>query len=99
MEEQRMDGRFRLMRLVRTSSYEIYLIWEEKNRVGQHDLHLANETIQATLILETDLAVTLEQELREEVDEDIVSSYLLGFDRDDFLVNVFRGEEISSYTD
>ena len=99
MEEHRMDGRFRLTRLVRTNSSEIYLIWEENNRVGQLDLHYAQDTIHATLILETDLSVTSEEELLTQIDEDIVSSYLPSFERDDFLVTVFRGEEISSYTD
>jgi hypothetical protein len=94
-----MDGRFRLTRLVRTHSSEIYLIWEENNRVGQLDLHFAHDTIHATLILETDLSVASEEELRSQIDEDIVSSYLPSFDRNDFLVTVFRGEEISSYTD
>jgi hypothetical protein len=94
-----MDGRFRLTRLVRTRSSEIYLIWEENNRVGQLDLHYAQDTIHATLILESDLSVTSEEELLTQIDEDIVSSYLPSFERDDFLVTVFRGEEISSYTD
>src|SRR6266568_3468993 len=94
-----MDGRFRLTRLVRTHSSEIYLIWEENNRVGQLDLHFAHDTIHATLILEADLSVASEEELRSQIDEDIVSSYLPSFDRNDFLVTVFRGEEISSYTD
>ena len=99
MEEHRMDGRFRLTRLVRTNSSEIYLIWEENNRVGQLDLHFAHDTIHATLILEADLSVPLEEELLTQIDEDIVSSYLPSFDRNDFMVTVFRGEEISSYTD
>lgn len=94
-----MDARFRFTRLVRTQTSEIYLIWEEENRVGQLDLHYAGETIHATLILETDLSVTSEEELLTQIDEDIVSSFLPSFDRTDFLVTVFRGEEISSYTD
>jgi hypothetical protein len=94
-----MDARFRFTRLVRTNSSEIYLIWEEENRVGQLDLHYAGETIHATLILEADLSVTSEEELLTQIDEDIVASYLPSFDRSDFLVTVFRGEEISSYTD
>lgn len=94
-----MDARFRFTRLVRTQSSEIYLIWEEENRVGQLDLHYAGETIHATLILEADLSVTSEEELLTQVDEDVVASYLPSFDRADFLVTVFRGEEISSYTD
>ena len=94
-----MDARFRFTRLVRTQSSEIYLIWEEENRVGQLDLHYAGETVHATLILEADLSVTSEEELLTQIDEDVVSSYLPSFDRTDFLVTVFRGEEISSYTD
>jgi hypothetical protein len=97
--EATMEGRFRLTRLVRTNSSEIYLIWEDNNRVGQVDLHFAHDTIHATLILEADLSVTSEEELLTQIDEDIVSSYLPSFERDDFLVTVFRGEEISSYTD
>ena len=91
--------RYRLSRLVRTNSSEIFLIWEEERRVGQVDLHYAQDTIHATLVLETDLTPELEEELLSQIDEDIVSSYMPSFDREDFLVTVFRGEEISSYTD
>ena len=94
-----MDGRFRLTRLVRTHSSEIYLIWEEQNRVAQLDLHYAHDTIHATLILEADLSVASEEELLSQIDEEIVTSYLPNFERNDFIVTVFRGEEISSYTD
>ena len=91
--------RYRLSRLVRTQSSEIFLVWEEDRRVGQLDLHYAHDTIHATLVLEADLPVSAEEELLSQIDEDIVSSYLPSFDREDFLVTVFRGEEISSYTD
>jgi hypothetical protein len=91
--------RYRLSRLVRTQSSEIFLIWDDDRRIGQLDLHYANDTIHATLVLEADLPVNTEEELLSQIDEDIVSSYLPSFDREDFLVTVFRGEEISSYTD
>ncbi len=93
--------RYRLSRLVRTQSSEIFLIWEEDRRIGQLDLHYAIEsrTIHATLVLEADLPVTVEEELLAQIDDDIVSSYLPSFEREDFLVTVFRGEEISNYTD
>lgn len=93
--------RYRLSRLVRTQSSEIFLIWEDDRRVGQLDVHYSRETqtIHGTLVLEADLPVNVEEELLSQIDEDIVSSYLPTFDREDFLVTVFRGEEISSYTD
>jgi hypothetical protein len=91
--------RYRLSRLVRTQSSEIFLVWDEDRRIGQLDVHYAHDTIHATLVLEADLLVNTEEELLAQIDEDIVSSYLPSFDREDFLVTVFRGEEISSYTD
>lgn len=94
-----MDGRFRLTRLVRTQTSEIYLVWEDQNRVAQLDIHYAQDTIHATLILETDLSVTSEEEILSQVEEEIVNSYMPDFQREDFLVNVFRGDEISTYSD
>ena len=94
-----MNGRFRLTRLVRTHSSEIYLIWEEQNRVAQLDLHYALDTIHATLILEAELSVASEEEILAQIDEEIVTSYLPDFERNDFIVTVFRGEEITSYSD
>ncbi len=94
-----MNSRFKLMRIVRTSSSEIFVIWEDDERIGQLDVHYAGDTIHATLILETDLSVTSEEELLSQVDQDVVSSYLPIFNRGNLLVTVYRGEEISTYTD
>jgi hypothetical protein len=94
-----LDSRFKLTRLVRTQSSEIYLIWEGDRRVGQVDLHYAHDTIHATIVFESDLTVTDEEELLAQVDDDIVSSYMPRFEREDFVAHVFRGEEISRYTD
>ena len=91
--------KYRLSRLVRTQSSEIILIWEDDRRIGQLDLHFAHTTIHATLVLEADLPVNAEEELLSQIDDDVVSSYLPSFEREDFLVTVFRGEEISTYND
>ncbi len=94
-----MHGRLKLTRLVRTTSSEIYLIWDGDRRVGQVDVHFAQDTIHATIIFEADLQVTDEEELMAQIDDDIVSSYMPRFEREDFVAHVFRGEEISRYTD
>ena len=94
-----MENRFKLTRLVRTQTSEIYLIWEGERRVGQVDLHFAHDTIHATIVFETDLSVSDEEELLAQIDDDIVSSYMPRFEREDFVAHVFRGEEISRYTD
>lgn len=89
---------FKLSRLVRTASSEIYIVWEGETRVGQVHLHYAHDTIHAALLLEVDLTVTEEEDLLEAIDEDVVSSYLPSFEREDLLVTVFRAEEISSFS-
>ena len=43
---------FRLVRLLRTLSSEIYLVWHGDRRVGQIDLHFADSAIQANLFLD-----------------------------------------------
>lgn len=94
-----VETRFKLTRLVRTQTSEIYLMWEGEKRIGQADIHFAHDTIHATVIFESDLTVSEEEELLAQIDEDIVTSYLPRFDREDFVAHVFRGEEISRYTD
>lgn len=94
-----MEPRFRFARLARTSSSEIYIVQEEGHRVGQVDLHYAEATVHSTIILERHLSVTSEEELITQLDDEIVSSYLSRYERQDFLITVYRGEEISSYTD
>lgn len=99
MSEERIATTFKMTRLVRTQTSEIYLIWDEDRRLGQLDLHFAHDTIHGTLILEGDLPIEQEEGLIAQIDDDIVQSYLPSFDREDFLITVFRGEEISNYTD
>lgn len=93
-----MDNKFRLSRLVRTVASEVYVIWQEERRLGQLHLHYAHDTIHATILLEVDLAVTDEEDLLQQIDDDIVSSYLPSFEREDLLVTIFRGEETNSFS-
>ncbi len=74
-------------------------MWEGDRRIGQIDLHYAHDTIHATIVFEADLTVAEEEELMAQIDDDVVSSYMPRFEREDFVAHVFRGEEISRYTD
>lgn len=96
--ENSSKGQFRLSRNVRTVSSEIYVIWDNETRVGQLHLHYAHDTIHASVLLEVDLSVKEEEELLETIDEDIVSSYLPSFEREDLLVTLYRAEELSSFS-
>ena len=98
-----MEGLFRLVRVLRTLSSEIYLIWDGERRVGQVDVHYPTQyrdpLIHATLLLEVLLSADEEETLVAQIDEDIVSAYLPSFDRQDFLVTVYRGQEVNQYND
>ena len=89
--------RYHLVRLLRTFSSEIYLIWEGDTRVGQVDVHYADASAQANVFLEADLTEDERHELFAQLDDDIVSSYLPSFERDQFIITVFVGREVDSF--
>lgn len=89
----------RLVRVVRTVSSEIYILWQGDTRLGQVDIHLGDDLIYATLILEKDLKHSVQAEIVELLDQDVVSSHLAQFDRENFLVTVWRGTELESFSD
>ena len=88
---------FRIVRLLRTLSSEIYVVWDNDRRVGQLDVHYADGSIHASLMLEVNLSDQEQRDLYAQIDEDIVSSYLPSFDREEFVLTVFRGEEVDSF--
>ncbi|MCS6860739.1 MAG: hypothetical protein NZT92_10525 [Abditibacteriales bacterium] len=89
----------KFVRVVRTPSSEVYVIWDDNQRLGQVDIHYAHDVIHATLVLEQDLSLDEQEDLVHQIDQDIVSSYLPNFDREDFIVTVFRGTELESFSD
>ncbi len=99
---------FRLVRLLRTLTSEIYVVWRSnpaaqespetgEQRVGQMDIHYADNSVQADLFLESALDEESQRDLIRQVDDDIVSSYLPSFDRDQFIVTIFVGQEVDSF--
>ncbi len=90
---------YRLTRVVRTGTSEIYLAWQDEVRVGQIDIHYGPEVIHATVILEKDTERDAIDHLIKQVDRDIIASYLQDFERDNLLVTVFRGDETMTYSD
>jgi len=92
-----VNYRFRLGRYVRTPTSEVYTIWRGEQRIGQLHIHYAQDTVHASIILETDILVSEEEELLQQIDDEIVSSYLPSFEREGLLVTIFRGEEVNSF--
>lgn len=89
----------KLVRVVRTTSSESYMIWQDDTRLGQVDVHLGMDLIHATLILEKDLDAAAQAKLIEILDLDIVSSHMSAYERENFLVTVWRGTELESFSD
>ena len=89
----------RLVRVVRTESSEVYIIWQDEVRLGQVDLHYGWDLIHATLLIEKDLTSEQQADLVDLIDQDVVSSHLPRFAREDFLVTVFRGQELDPFSD
>ncbi len=90
---------YRLTRVVRTLTSEVYLIWENERRVAQIDIHYADDIIHATLLLEEDLDKEVVDTLVKQIDRDIVASFLQDFERENFLVTVCRGNELYTLSD
>ena len=89
---------FRLVRSVRTLSSEVYLVWDGELRIGQVDLHYADSTVHATVTLEAELTPEQQQQLFAQLDDDVVSSYLPVYEREDFIIVVFQGQETESFS-
>jgi hypothetical protein len=89
----------KLVRVVRTETSEVYIVWQDDNRLGQVDIHYGPDLIHATLIIEKDLDAEQQADLVEQLDQDVISSHLPQFAREDFLVTVFRGTEMESFSD
>lgn len=90
---------YRLTRVFRTTTSEVYLAWDGEDRVGQIDIHYGPDLVQATVILERDIPPEEAESLVKQVDRDVVASYLQDFERENFLVSVFRGYEVMTIQD
>ena len=87
----------RFERTVRTESSEIFAIYGGARRVGRVDLHYGRFEVNATLLLEVDLTDDELQQLIDQLDEELVQTH--DPEREDFLVTVFKSEELGFYSD
>lgn len=82
----------KISRVVRTASGEQYFIWKGTDCVGQIDLHFV-DFVHATIIV---FANKLSVQEISEVLHNVEESYLTeGIQKDDLVVSVYRGEDIS----
>ena len=87
----------RFERTVRTESSEIFNVYGGARRIGRVDLHYARFEVHGSLILDVDLTDDELQQLIDQIDEELVQTH--DPEREDFLVTVFKGEELGFYSD
>ena len=87
----------RFERTVRTDSSEIFGIYGGARRVGRIDLHYGRFEVHGTLLLEVDLSDDELQQVIDQIDEELVQTH--DPEREDFLVTVFKAEELGFYSD
>lgn len=89
----------RFVRVVRTTNSEQYILWDDETRLGQIDIHYSLDLINATLILEKEMDVTTQNAIIDQIDEEIITSYLPRFERENFLITIYHGKELEPYAD
>src|SRR5437899_5625818 len=87
----------RFERTVRTESSEIFAIYGGARRIGRIDLHYGRFEVHGTLLLEVDLTDDELQQVIDQIDEELVQTH--DPEREDFLVTVFKSEELGFYSD
>jgi hypothetical protein len=87
----------RFERQVRTEASEVFTVFGGARRIGRLDLHYARFEVHGTLLLEVELTDDEVQQVIDQIDEELVQTH--DPEREDFLVTVFRGEELGFYSD
>ncbi len=84
-------------RICRTAQSEAYLISQGEEPIARVELHFTHSIVYGLLVVEKDLDDREIAELIQGVDEDLVWSADLP--REDFVVTVYRGQELGVYSD
>ncbi len=87
----------RFERQVRTEASEVFVVYGGARRVGRLDVHYGRFEVHGTLVLEVELTDDEVQQLIDQIDEELVQTH--DPEREDFLVTVYRGEELGFYSD
>jgi len=84
-------------RQFRSETSEIFQVWAGARRIGRVDLHYGRFEVSGSIVLEVDLTDDEVHQLIDQIDEELVQSY--DPEREDFLVTVYKGEELGFYSD
>lgn len=87
----------RFERQCRTAYSEGYLMFDGEDRLGRIDLHYTPNVVYGTIVIERELDEDDVLDLIEQADDELVLT--ADVQRDDFVVSVYQGREVGTYSD
>ena len=84
-------------RLLRTSHSEAFVVSHGEEALGRVDLHYGTSLVHALFVVEADLDEDTLKQVIDRLDEQVV--WTADTPREDFLVTVYRGSEVATFTD
>lgn len=91
MEEVRFERQYR------TAHSEGYLIFESGDRLGRLELHYTPTVVYGTIVVERKLEEDDILDLIEQADDELVLT--ADVPREDFVVSVYQGTDVGTYSD
>ena len=91
MEELRFERQYR------TPHSEGYLMFASGERLGRLDVQFSSSIVYGTMIVERELEEDEILEVIEQADDEIVMT--ADVPRDDFIVSVYQGRDVGTYSD
>lgn len=87
----------RFERQYRTPHSEGYLMFTGGERLGRLDVHFTTSVVYGTMMVERDLPEDDILDVIEQADDEIVMTS--DVPRDDFIVSVYQGRDVGTYSD
>lgn len=87
----------RFERQYRTAHSEGYLVFEGSDRLGRVELHFTPTVVYGTLVVEREIEEDDILDLIEQADDDLVLT--ADVPREDFVVSVYQGRDLGTYSD
>ncbi len=87
----------RFERQYRTTHSEGYLVFEGGDRLGRIELHFTPTVVYGTLVVEREMDEDEVLDLIEQADDELVLT--ADVPREDFVVSVYQGRDLGTYSD
>jgi hypothetical protein len=87
----------RFERQYRTTHSEGYLVFEGEDRLGRIELHFTSTVVYGTLVVEREIEEDDVLDLIEQADDELVLT--ADVPREDFVVSVYQGRDLGTYSD